>query len=57
MAETSYLILYNDCLNHYVDVMQQLFEHVDPYCSENQLREFHSKAVSGANTKVIIDIN
>lgn len=57
MAETSYLILYNDCLNHYVDVMQQLFEHVNPYCSENQLREFHSKAVSGANTKVIIDIN
>ncbi|XP_031637541.1 atlastin-like [Contarinia nasturtii] len=43
IAETNNLILYNDCLNLYIDSMRDRLNEIDPYFNQTELSDIHRK--------------
>ncbi|XP_055309693.1 atlastin-like [Sitodiplosis mosellana] len=50
-AETSYLILQNECMNFYVDFMEETFDKTETYFDEMELKNIHQRALDGAMSK------
>lgn len=51
-TETSYLILYNECVEHYAKSMQRLFEAEEPIFVDEEIQAFHDTVKNEAIAKV-----
>lgn len=52
MAKASNLILLNDCLKLYEDLMHDAVDNADPFFTQPKLLDAHDKSKDGSLTKV-----